>query len=98
MEFWRTDSILQVRDKGSRAIFILITKIGQMKKTTSRCGKYNLFNVGLHKICHCLECFHQNEPNSVMVPCYRHGYSVAVAYLWKVAPMAKFECAPFLIF
>ena len=32
MEFWRTDSVLQVRDKGSRAIFILITKTGQMKK------------------------------------------------------------------
>jgi len=32
LEFWRTDSILQLRDKGSRAIFILITKTGQLKK------------------------------------------------------------------
>ena len=38
--------------------------------------KYHLFYVVWHEICHCLGCFHQNEADSVMAPCYQHGYSV----------------------
>ena len=48
----------------------------KVKKTTNGCGEYNLLHVGLHEICDCLGFFHQNEPNSIMQPCYRHGYSV----------------------
>ena len=47
-----------------------------IEKTTPGCGKYNFIYVSLHEICHCFGCFHQNEPDSIMAPCYRHGCSV----------------------
>jgi len=45
------------------------------QKTVSGGGKYNLFSVATHELGHAVCLYHSDDPDSVMAPIYKHGFS-----------------------